>query len=156
KDLLLPGEIRDCETDIREECAGNDADALARHKFLSRTYGFARVRAVVTRDHFQLFAEDTALGVDFLNRHLPSLLVGIEKRGLRLVAVELADLDGLLRESLQRDAGGKRGGKCDCEEVARRSHGWGSLRGGRSRFLTRRRRCQCPVAAGETSLFVRK
>ena len=74
-------------------------DAFARDQFLGDAHRIARVGAVVARDHFELLAEHAALGVDLLDRELPALLVGIEEGRLRLVAVELADLDGALRRA---------------------------------------------------------
>ena len=60
--------------------------------------GIARIGAVVARDHLDLAAEHAALRIDLLDRQFPALLVWIEEGGLRLVAVEFADLDRALRE----------------------------------------------------------
>src|SRR5262249_43913932 len=61
--------------------------------------GIAGIGAIVAGDDLDLLAEKAALGVDLLDRKLPSLLVGVEEGRHRLVAVQLADLDRLLRRS---------------------------------------------------------
>ena len=50
--------------------------------------------------------------VDLLDRHFPALLVRVEEGRLRLVAVQFADLDGVLRR------GG--GGQCDGNRCSKR------------------------------------
>ena len=90
---------------MRQEGAGDHGDAFARNQFFGHPHGFARIGAVVAGDHFQFLAEYAALRIDFLNRHFPTLLVGIEEGRLRLVAVELADLDGVLRRCRRHEAG---------------------------------------------------
>src|SRR5262249_15512378 len=54
-----------------------------------------------------------ALGVDVLNRELPASLIGLEECRLRLVAVELADLDRALREGSRAKTNGARGGEAE-------------------------------------------
>ena len=83
---------------MREERAGDDVDALAGDELVGDAHGIAGIGAVVARDHLELLAEHAALGVDLLDRQLPALLVGVEEGRLRLVAVELADLDRALRQ----------------------------------------------------------
>src|SRR5262245_59048369 len=83
---------------MREERAGDDVGALAGDQLVGDTHRVARARAVVARDHLELLAEHAALGVDLLDRELPALLVGIEEGRLCLVAVELADLERVLRQ----------------------------------------------------------
>src|SRR4029078_13706647 len=73
----------------------------------SNPNGLPRIGAAVARDYFQGLAKNPALGVDFLNRPFPTLFVGIEKRGLRFITVELADLDGVLRRRRRHKAGGE-------------------------------------------------
>jgi len=80
---------------MRQEGAGDHRHAFARYQFLGDADRFARIAAVVTDDQFNLLAVD-ALGVHFLERQLHALLVGIEEGGLRLVAVQFADLDRVL------------------------------------------------------------
>jgi hypothetical protein len=100
EDFLLPGKIRHRETYVREERAGDQSDAFARYQFFGSPHGFARVGSIVTRDQFEFLAQHAALTVDFFNREIHALFVRIEECGLRLVAVELADLDGVLRQDL--------------------------------------------------------
>jgi len=54
--------------------------------------GFA---VVVAAHDLDLLAQNAARGVDLLDRHLPALLVGFQEGREDLVAVELADLDGV-------------------------------------------------------------
>ena len=82
-------------------------DAFARDQFLGDAHRFAGIAVVVARDHLELLAEHAALGVDLFDRQFPALLVGLEEGGLRLVAVELADLDGVLRRRRRHKAGGE-------------------------------------------------
>src|SRR5205085_4619490 len=58
-------------------------------------------------------AQHAAFAVDFLDRHLPPLLVRVEESRLGLVAVELADLDRVLRQgrSGKAERRGARGGE---------------------------------------------
>ncbi len=88
---------------MREERAGDDVDALAGDELVGDAHGIAGIGAVVARDDLELLAEHAALGVDLLDRELPALLVGIEEGRLRLIAVELADLDGALRQGGRGD-----------------------------------------------------
>ena len=78
------------------------ATPLARDQLLGDAHRVARVAVVVARDHLELLAEHAAGGVDLLDRELPALLVRLEEGGLRLVAVDLADLDGALRAGAGR------------------------------------------------------
>ena len=94
--LFLAGKLGHGKPDVRKKSAGQNVDALARHQFIGDTNRIAGIRSIVARDHLELLAEHAALGIDLLDRHFPSLLVGIEKRGLRFVAIQLADLDGFL------------------------------------------------------------
>src|SRR5262249_12538908 len=64
--------------------------------------------------------EHAARLVDFLDGEIEAALVGLEERRLGFVAVELADLDGLLGGCGQRPHG------CQCDESAeRRADGHG-------------------------------
>jgi len=67
--------------------------------------------AVVARDHLELLAEDTALRIDLLDRELPAPLVRLQECGLRLIAVELADLHRVLRDGGRAETDGARGGE---------------------------------------------
>src|SRR5262249_62370421 len=73
--------------------------------------GIGWARAVVTRDHLELLAQHAALGVDVIDREFPAFLVGLEERRLRLIAVELADLDRALREGGRAETNGARCGE---------------------------------------------
>src|SRR5262245_15605609 len=94
-----------------EEGAGDDVRSLAGDELVGDAHRVARARAVVARDHLELLAEHAALGVDLLDRELPALLVRIEEGGLGLVAVELADLERVLRQGrrAETDDGARRG-----------------------------------------------
>ena len=119
--LALAGELGDGETDVRQEGPSQDVHALAGDKLVGHPDGVARIGAVVARHHFELLAEHAALGVDLLDRHFPTLLVGIEEGRLRLVAVELADLDGVLRQRGTGYADG-RGARSQPQQVHSRHH----------------------------------
>src|SRR5262245_66215472 len=90
---------------MRKEGTRDQGHAFARNQLLGHPHRLARIGAVVARDHLKLFAENTAFGVDFLDRHFPTLLVRVEEGGLRLVAVELADLDCVLRRRRRNEPG---------------------------------------------------
>ncbi len=105
-----------------EEGAGDDVDAFAGDQLLGGPYRIAGIGAVVARHHLELLAEHAALGVDLLDRELPALLVGIKEGRLRLIAVELADLDRALRESGRAEeakCGGRRG---EAKQMRSRDH----------------------------------
>ena len=106
--FLLAGKIGDREADVGEESPREHRHAFARHQFLGDAHRFARIGAVVARDHLELLAEHAAFGVDLLDRHLHALLVRVEEGGHRLVAVQLADLDGLLRHRRRGETDGER------------------------------------------------
>ena len=93
---------------MRQEGAGDQRHAFARHQLFGDANRLARIGAVVALHDLELLAEHAALGVDLLDRKLDALLVGIEEGRLRFVAVELADPDGVLRGGRQgrRDEGG--------------------------------------------------
>jgi hypothetical protein len=93
--------------------SGEDVDAFACHQFVGHPHRIARIGTVVARNHFELLAEHAALGVDLLDRHFPALLVGIEERGLGLVAVEFADLDGVLGKSRPAQKDRQCAGACE-------------------------------------------
>ena len=88
-------------------------NAFSGRQLLGDANRVARVGAVVARDDFEFFAEHAAGAVDLINRHLPALLVGLEKGGLCLVAVEFADPDRVLRRGRHRgaDDSGERGSR---------------------------------------------
>src|SRR5262249_33482965 len=103
-----------------EERAGDDVHALAGDELVGDAHGIAGARAVVARNHLELLAEHAALGVDVLDRELPASLIGLEECRLRLVAVELADLDRALREGSRAETNGARGG--EAEELGSVAH----------------------------------
>jgi hypothetical protein len=94
-----------------EESTGDDVGSLAGDELVGDADRVAGAGAVVAGDHFKLPAQDAALAVDLLDRELPPFFVGIEKRGLRLVAVELTDLHRVLREGRRAETDGARGGE---------------------------------------------
>src|SRR5262249_36846139 len=100
-----------CKPDMGEERAGDDVHALAGDELVGDAHRIARARAVVTRNHLELLAEHAALGVDVLDREFPASLIGLEERRLRLIAVELADLDRVLREGSRAETNGARCGE---------------------------------------------
>ena len=73
-------------------------------QLLGHAHRVARRAAVVAHHHLELAPADAAGRIDFLHGELHALLVGLEKGGEHLVAVELADLDRLRknREGDQR------------------------------------------------------
>src|SRR5262249_29517095 len=97
--------------DIGQEGAGDDVHSFAGDELVGDADGIAGGRTVVARDHFELLAEHAALGIDVLDRELPALLVGFEECGLCLIAVELADLDRVLRDGGRAETNGARGGE---------------------------------------------
>ena len=96
---------------------GQHGDAFARHQFLGHAYRLTRIGAVVARDQLQLLAEYAAFAVDLIERKLHAVLIRVEEGGHRFIAVELADLDGLLRYRRRRD--GEAAGKCKMREQPR-------------------------------------
>jgi len=90
-------------------------------EFFRDANGFPGIGAIITRDDFQLLAEHAPFGIDLLDRHFPALLVRVEKSRLRLVAVELADLDGLLGRG-RRQTRGENESKCGGEHVTLGQH----------------------------------
>ena len=95
--LLLAGEFRDRQSDIGQKRAEENVEIAAGRQFLGDPHRVARIGAVVARDDLKLPAQHAAGGVDLIDSHFPALLVGVEKGRLALVAIELADLDRLLR-----------------------------------------------------------
>ena len=108
--LLLARELGDREADIGQESTGDDVCPLARDELVGNANRVARVCTIIARDKFKLFAEDTGLGVDFLDCELPALLVRFEERRLPLVTIELTDLHGVLGDSRGTETDGAR---CD-------------------------------------------
>ena len=104
-------ELGDRKPDVGEERAGDDVHSLAGDELVGDAHRIAGARAVVTRNHLELLAEHAALGVDVLDRELPASLIGLEERRLRLVAIELADLDCVLREGRRAETNGARCGE---------------------------------------------
>jgi len=94
-DLALLGQIRYRQADVRRERAHQDVRFLPRDQLLRHAHRIARRAAVVARHHLELAAEHAALGVDLLERELPTLLVRLEEGREDLVAVQLSDLDVL-------------------------------------------------------------
>src|SRR5207248_10327037 len=121
KHLVLAGELGDREADVGQERAGEHVEALAGHELLGDAHSVPGIAAVVARDELELLAEQAARGVDLLDREIETLLVGLEKRRLGLVAVELPDPDRLLGRSRTERAGQKRAGK-RCEQDATHLH----------------------------------
>src|SRR5690606_18354179 len=114
ENLALLREVREREADVGEEAAGQHVDPLAREELLGHPDGIARAGTIVAGDDLELLAVDAAGRVDLLQRELPALAIGIQERGLCLVAVDLADADRVLR-------GGGRGCR-DAEAGDRRQH----------------------------------
>ena len=97
-------------------------DAFAGDELVGDAHRVARVRAVVARDHLELLAEHAALGVDLLDRELPALLVRLEEGRLRLVAVELADLDRVLRDGRRAETDDHGAGRSQPSELGSGAH----------------------------------
>src|SRR5439155_25440060 len=108
--LLLARELGDREADIGQESTGDDVCPLARDELVGSANRVARIRTIIARDKFKLFAEDTRLGIDLFDCEFPALLVRLEERRLPLVTVELTDLHGVLGDSRGTETDGAR---CD-------------------------------------------
>ena len=65
--------------------------------------GFA---SIVSGNHFDLAAQQAALGVDFFDRQLPALPIGLGELGHGRVTVDFTNLDGCLGHN-----GGSSGGE---------------------------------------------
>ena len=102
--LLLVGEIADGEADVGQERAGQHRDVLARHQFVGGGLRIGRLAAVILGDDDELLAVDAAGGVDFLDRELPALAIGLGEGRQQRIAVDLADLDLALRHGGLRHA----------------------------------------------------
>src|SRR5216684_7188782 len=77
ENLLLVGEIADGQSNIGQERTGEHRHVLARYQFVGgglRVGGFA---AVILGDDDELLAVDAAGGIDFLDRELPALAIGL-------------------------------------------------------------------------------
>ena len=103
--LLLVGKVAHGQADVRQERARQHGDFLARHQFVRGGQCLGRLAAVVLRDHDQLLAVYAAGRVDFLQRELPALAVGLGEGRQQRVAVDLADLDFALRHGVSGQAG---------------------------------------------------
>ena len=97
KEFLLFGEIGDCQAGVGQESTGQHINLLTRNQLFGHPHRVARVGVVVARDQLDLFTVDTARRVDFFHRQVHAFLVRLQKGGLGLVAVELADFDHALR-----------------------------------------------------------
>ncbi|MPM65901.1 hypothetical protein SDC9_112805 [bioreactor metagenome] len=91
--LLLLGVIRQSQAHVRQKAAGEHVDLFARIQLLGRAHRVCRVAVVVADNQLELFASHAARLVDLLHRQFHALFVGLQKRRLRLVAVDLTDLD---------------------------------------------------------------
>jgi hypothetical protein len=112
EELLLLGKVRQRKADVREERTGEHIHFLARDQLFGHAHGVARVGVVVADHQLHFLAQQAARGIDLVHRQLHALLVGLQEGGLRLVAVDLADLDDTLRVhwrqgSQQRDHNGR-------------------------------------------------
>ena len=94
--LLLLGEIGQCQPDVGQKGAGQHVDLFTRDQLFGCAHRVTGVAVVVPGDQLDLFAIESAGGVDLVDGQLHALLVGLQKGGLRLVAVDLADLDHAL------------------------------------------------------------
>jgi hypothetical protein len=56
-------------------------------------HGIVGLAGIVARDHLDAAAEQSAAGIDLLDRQLPRLAIGHQKLRDRRVAVDLADSD---------------------------------------------------------------
>ncbi|MNV64351.1 hypothetical protein D3C71_1569890 [compost metagenome] len=151
--LLLFGEVGQRQAGVGEEPAKQQFHFLAGNQLLRGAHRIARVAVVVARDDFQLPAQHAAFGVDLFQRQLPTLLVGAQKGGNGLVAVDFADAyrrflvlgdgnaDGRQRQgqecgrkraAQQSKAGGEHGGiageRFQAGPGARRAAGSGQLK----------------------------
>ena len=107
--LALLGEVGDGEADVRREGADQEGDLLAAQQLLGDAHRVGRIAVVVAAHDLDLLAQHAARGIDLLDRELPALLVGLEEGGEDLVAVELAELDRVLRGGRQRERSGHDG-----------------------------------------------
>ena len=126
EDFLLLGEIADGKADMREEGAGQHDHLVAGDEFVGGRHGIGGLAVVVLGNHHQLLAVDAAGGVDLLDRELPALAVGLGERRQRRVAIDLADLDLVLRDGAGRGRKARRGGhdhgKTSAQKKIARSH----------------------------------
>src|SRR5207253_4944891 len=97
EELLLFREVRQRQADVRQEGTRQHLHAFARDQLLGRAHRVTGVGVVVARDQLQLAAVHSACRIDLFDREFHALLVGLEEGRLRLVAVDLADADRLLR-----------------------------------------------------------
>src|SRR5207248_9294344 len=94
--FVLAGKFGHGEADVGQKRAGEHVEAFARGELLRDADRIPRVAAVIARDELDLLAEHAACGVDLIDGEIETLFVRLQKRRLRLVAVELADADRLL------------------------------------------------------------
>ena len=96
KGFLLLGKVGHGQAGVGQEGAGEHIDFFARDQLFGHPHRIARVGVVVAGDEFILFTHETTGGIDLVNGQLHAFFVGLQKSGLRFVAVELTDLDGIL------------------------------------------------------------
>ena len=89
--LALLCKVGDRKTNVRQEGPEHDNGALTRDEFFGDAHRIARIGVVVAGNHLNLLAQQATGCVDFFQRQLPALAVGLKKGRLRLVAVEFAD-----------------------------------------------------------------
>jgi hypothetical protein len=124
EELLLLGKVGHGQAGVRQEGAGEHVDLFARDEFFGHAHGVAGVGVVVARDQLDLLAVDAARGIDFIDGEFHPLLVGLEEGRLRLVAVDLTDLDDALR---LRDRNQCDGERSERHHVEGKTHGHGEL-----------------------------
>ena len=108
ENLLLLGVIGHRETDVGEERSREHRDAVVRDELVRRSDGIRRLAAVVFADHLEFLAVDAAGGVDFIERELPALAIGLGEGRDRRIGIDLADLDRVVSRGGPRAGEGRR------------------------------------------------
>jgi hypothetical protein len=73
-------------------------NAFTTAKLFCDAHGVAGGSTIVARNDFELLAEHAAARIHLFKSELPTLSIRLEECRLILVAAELPDLDGVLRE----------------------------------------------------------
>ncbi|MNU98443.1 hypothetical protein D3C71_885510 [compost metagenome] len=123
EEFLLLGKVGQRQPDVREERAREHIDLFARHQFFGSAHGVARVGVVVADDELDLLAQHPTRCVDLIDRQLHAFLVGLQEGGLRLVAVDLANLDDILGVHHRGQRECQRGCGRGTHEVSSHRHG---------------------------------
>ena len=92
---------------IGEEAPGQHIHLLLGGQLDGMAQRFFGLAGIVAGDHLDLAPEQTALGIDLLDRQLPALLVGLGELRDRGIAVDFTDLDRCLGQGGGAQGGGQ-------------------------------------------------